>query len=176
MPKMEDMAGISVHLTQIKCTEIELYVERLKRSTVRVLDHGATLFVVFVGTFWTLFAEDVAYGWPLDKTVDTPFAWASLFFLILFVAEQATRSIVQREDYLFSLFWWMELVRVRGSNAYPCSARAGGKATEAAAPPRLSHRAPASLLSHCSRARRTALVCPVCKRLHGLDARTDPGS
>jgi class 3 adenylate cyclase len=109
MPKMEDMAGISVHLTQIKCTEIELYVERLKRSTVRVLDHGATLFVVFVGTFWTLFAEDVAHGWPLDKTVDTPFAWASLFFLILFVAEQATRSIVQREDYLFSLFWWMEL-------------------------------------------------------------------
>ena len=127
MPKMEDMAGISVHLTQIKCTEIELYVERLKRSTVRVLDHGATLFVVFVGTFWTLFAEDVAHGWPLDKTVDTPFAWASLFFLILFVAEQATRSIVQREDYLFSLFWWMELVRVRGSNAYPRSARAGAR-------------------------------------------------
>ena len=124
MPKMEDTAGISLLLTQFK-PRIELHVERLKRSTARVLDHGATLFVVFVGTFWTLFAEDVAHGWPLDKTVDTPFAWASLFFLLLFVAEQATRSIVQREDYLLSLFWWMELVRLRCSNACPCSARDG---------------------------------------------------
>ena len=40
MPKMEDTAGISLLLTHFKPL-IELHVERLKRSTARVLDHGA---------------------------------------------------------------------------------------------------------------------------------------
>ena len=121
-PRIEDDdAGNAVEEMHVK-TQFEIYVEGLKRSTVDILDHGVILCVVFVGTFWALFAEDVAHGWPLAKKVDTPIAVVNLCFLIFFVTEQFARSVVQRKDYLFNFFWWMELVSVRCSNARPGSA------------------------------------------------------
>ena len=120
-PRIEDDNGNAVEEMHVK-TQFELYVEGFKRSTVNILDHGVILCVVCVGTFWALFAEDVAHGWPLAKTVDTQIAIVNFCFLIFFVAEQFARSIVQRKDYLFNFFWWMELVSVRCSNARPGSA------------------------------------------------------
>ena len=54
--------------------------------------------------------DDVQLGVPMPKTVDIPFAYVTLVFLILFTIEQVVRSVVQFDEYCFSFFWFMELV------------------------------------------------------------------
>jgi len=88
----------------------EVLLKKFKVQAVHILDHNIALILVFVGTFWALFAEDMAFAVPLDKDVDKPFAWTNLCFLIFFTVEQTCRSIAQYEEYCFTFFWWMELV------------------------------------------------------------------
>ena len=95
----------------------EVLLKKFKVQAVHILDHNIALILVFVGTFWALFAEDMAFAVPLDKDVDKPFAWTNLFFLIFFTVEQTCRSIAQYEEYCFTFFWWMELVRTRSMGA-----------------------------------------------------------
>ena len=94
---------------QVK-TRWELRLEKLQDQTLVVLDHRLTLLVVFLMTFWALFADDILYGTPLDKQYDLPFAYASLCFFIIFMIELTARTIVQFHEYAFTFFWFMELV------------------------------------------------------------------
>ena len=61
-------------------------------------------------TFWALFADDIMYGTPLEKSVDVPFAYVSLVFMIVFMIELVARTIAQWDEYAFTFFWLMELV------------------------------------------------------------------
>jgi len=90
-------------------TAWQKFAEQFKVTSLKVLDHNIALLLVFIGTFWALFAEDVALGAPLPKSVDVPFAWTTFCFLIFFSLEQLCRSVVD-PTYLFSFFCWMELV------------------------------------------------------------------
>ena len=112
VPKFDDNDDDAVEEVREKTWQEKL-IEELKVKALHVLDHNFALLLVFVGTFWALFAEDMALGVPLDKEVDKPFAWTTLCFLIFFALEQLCRSVVQYEEYSFSFFWWMELVRAR---------------------------------------------------------------
>lgn len=92
-------------------TPWQIFLKNFQKKTISFLDHNACLLLVFIGTFWALFAEDMAYGVPLPKDVDEPIAVVTLCFLIFFCLEQLARSVVERDNYLFTFFWWMELVR-----------------------------------------------------------------
>ena len=69
-----------------------------------------TLCLVCIMTFWALFADDIMYGTPLEKSVDVPFAYVSLVFMIVFMIELVARTIAQWDEYAFTFFWLMELV------------------------------------------------------------------
>jgi len=103
----EDEDALTVVKTKSK-TQIAL--DKAKLKAVYVLDHNVSLVVVFIMTFWALFAEDLMLSVPLEKTVDEPFALVSLVFLVIFSIEQIARSIAQYQEYTFSFFWIMELV------------------------------------------------------------------
>ena len=60
-----------------------------------MLDHNISLLVVFIMTFWALFAEDIQLAVPIKKAVDIPFAYVQLIFLIIFSIEQLVRSFAQ---------------------------------------------------------------------------------
>mmetsp|Transcript_30840 Transcript_30840/g.80463 ORF Transcript_30840/g.80463 Transcript_30840/m.80463 type:complete len:795 (-) Transcript_30840:473-2857(-) len=108
-PKMLEEIDDGAAVVRVK-TRTEIMLQRLRVSTIFVLDHNLTLFFVFLMTFWALFADDLALGIPLAKDVDVPFAWVTLVFFIVFCLEQVARSIVLYEEYFLSFFWWMELV------------------------------------------------------------------
>jgi len=82
----------------------------VQRRAVYAIDHKLAVTIIFLMTCWALFMDDVQLGVPMPKTVDIPFAYVTLVFLILFTIEQVVRSVVQFDEYCFSFFWFMELV------------------------------------------------------------------
>jgi len=82
----------------------------VQRRALYAIDHKLSVGLIFLMTCWALFMDDVQLGVPMPKSVDIPFAYVTLVFLLIFASEQVTRSIVQFNEYCFSFFWFMELV------------------------------------------------------------------
>jgi len=80
-----------------------------RRKALEVLDHVVFQIFFAFATVWALFIDDLIYGFELPKTVDKPFAWISMIFLILFGLEQLVRTYLD-PHYAFSFFWWLDIL------------------------------------------------------------------
>ncbi len=65
--------------------------------------------VTFMAVIWALFAQDVCFGWIMDKDIDTVFVWITVFVFVVLSLEMTCHAFLT-VNYFGSYFMIIDLV------------------------------------------------------------------